>query len=136
MPAGDVAGIIYANLVGVQWQNLGPDRTATTFDLYRRQVNAGTNDLGVPNAAWVKIQTAQPCTIVGFKRDKEGAYEIDKQGQVQYVIEEMHTILTDVQAGDNVIVALDNRAYNVERSSIMGTVTKLVLDHGSAQIHP
>lgn len=134
MPAGDLAGQIYADLVATEWPNYGPDRTATTLDLWRRQTAGLVSDLGVPNAPWTKIQSQQPCTIVGFKRSKEGAFEILPQGQVQYIIEEVHTTLQDVRAGDNVFISLDSRFYNVERASLMGTVTKLVLDHGSEQI--
>lgn len=132
MPVGDTAGQIYADLVAVEWANVGPDRTATTFDLWRRQ-GSTTNDLGVPQDPWTKILIGQPCTIVGFKRSKEGGFEIQAQGQIQYIIEEVHCIVQDVRAGDNVFINLDSRFYNVERSSLMGTVTKLVLDHGAAQ---
>jgi hypothetical protein len=134
MPVGDTAGQIYADLVFTEWPGLGPDRTATTFDLWRRTTAGAVNDLGVPNDPFTKIQSNQPCTIVGFKRDKEGAFEIKPQGKVEYIIEEMHTTLLDVRAGDNVFIYLDSRYYNVERASLMGTVTKLVLDHASEQL--
>src|SRR5213596_238467 len=116
----------YQRTIDIYWQSLGASRTTTTLDLYRRTTQGFTDDLGVPNDPYTLQVSGQPCTIVGIKYTREGAFNILPEGQIQHPILEVHCSLTDVQAGDNVVLALTGLAYLVDRATIEGPITYLL----------
>lgn len=124
----------FQRVIDNYWQKRGADETATTFDLYRRTRSAAPNYLGIPSDGWSKIVTAQPCTAIAVKRLNEGGFELAEQGQVQRQMLEIHTSLADIHPGDELVLAVDGRAYHIDRVSMESGVNYLLCDHAKAQI--
>jgi len=118
------------------WPTYGAEGASTTFDWYRRATTGPIDDLGQPTNAWTLQEAAVPCTWVGIKEEDEGGFEIPPQGQTQHPIYEAYCDFRDIVAGDNILIALDGRVYNVERSERQGPLIALLLDHGTAQLEP
>lgn len=132
----NLIGRFYQRSVDVYFKALGAQRTTSTFDLYRRQRSGPPNDLGVPNDPYALIVNDQPCTIIGIHLTRDGSFDIVPAGQLQHPYLEMFCSLTDVRAGDNIVLALDGASYHVERSEIQGTLTYCLLEKQKAQVVP
>lgn len=118
------------------WPALGAEDTSTTFTLYRRQRAGAPNDLGVPNDPFTSIATGVICTIVAGELMSENKHVVNIQGQRQQYVLEIHTAHQDIKIGDNVVLALDGLAYNVEAVNVEGVIMHVKLDHSRAQVQP
>lgn len=124
----------FTNLVNIYYDKLGCQGSTTTFDLYRRTNTGSPDDLGVPSNALQKIYAAQPVVFAGLMEIREGAFGIAPEGQLQFPMIDAITALIDVQSGDTLVMAIDNRGWGVERAERFGSLMVLVLDRAASQI--
>lgn len=132
----DCAARQFARMVGECWPAYGMTGTVTTFTQYRRATTGPVSDLGTPNAPWAVLRSDVVCTWLGIKPNVEGGFQIAEQGQIQNPIYEAFTTKLDIVEGDEIVVALDGKAYQVDRTARMGPVLHLLLKHSLAQIEP
>lgn len=121
-------------MLDVYYKQFGCSGSTTTFDLYRRVNTGPPDDLGVPTNAIQKIYSSINCALIGLQEIREGAFDVIPEGQIQYPMIEAITSLLDVQAGDNLILALDGRGWGVERAERFGSLMVMVLDRASSQV--
>lgn len=136
MTIAEQAAAITQKLVTQCLRQYAPTGVATTFDLYRRTTAGPVSALGVPNDPFAVLLSAVPCVFVAVKLRIEGEFEIRPEGQIRHSVYECYTAETSILAGDNVVIALDGQAYNVERAGRLGSVMALLLDHSAAQVQP
>lgn len=123
-----------ANVVNIYYAQLGCTGAKTTFSLYRRVTTGAPDDLGVPSNSIQLIYSDIPCVLLGLQEIREGAFDVIPEGQLQYPMQEVVTALLDVQAGDNLLMAIDGRGWGVERAERFGSLMVLVTDRAASQI--
>ena len=120
-----------ANLVG------------TTFTIYRRMLQGAPNvppsrgHLGVqtrPTKQDFEVVLADVPGLFGGTNSKSDRWDVHPEGQDQVEQATLLAVYLDIREGDNLIVALDGKTYNVEASTRYGPVVRCYLDSGHTML--
>jgi len=124
----------FQSLTNTIWPAYESKDLTTTFSLYRRAATSAKSDLGSKTLTWEPVADAQdfPCVILGLALN-DVRWELDRQGQRVDERIVLHTAYEDIREGDQLILALDDRAYFVENSLFEGGLRVCQINRGKVQ---